>query len=404
MNMRYCSFKSIIKLTTLIVTCTLIVMLICACGSNTIDSQESDPIEADISSETVTPEKDDDKANTEQKVEIDEPEEVTPIVCVNVDYLRTRNAPSGDIIKETVNGQEHTIYAKRKGYVYSETVEKDGYKWYCIGENQWIGTEPDWIVESFLGEETGFEINSRVTFENTGGWAPHWIYDQADVIAEGLRLDSVQKDLMVYLKYAVPGFEQSGARLFDMDMANLTDEARSQMLSHLLFQGPVMILYANDYPDLLHETAEKFYMNASIEYDSDQDSMMLEGYGSLENVNMAAPMFLEEHLDNLTEQLYGRIIDFRTCDAVDFYDPDNKVIVPHLPFITGFGAEDTIPYVYEYSIESNMITAKVAAVEIYLDRYDWPNDIVGTAQQRAEIVIAIAENGNYQVQSVRVIE
>ena len=66
----------------------------------------------------------------------EEDKEVT--VKVNVDNLNIRSdaSISAPIVGKAVNEKE---------YAASETKEAYGYTWYCIGENQWIASNEDWV-------------------------------------------------------------------------------------------------------------------------------------------------------------------------------------------------------------------------------------------------------------------
>ena len=397
--------------------CLLIAILISGCGENAPELSRESSVAKEEDTITETEEVNSTKSQIEEPVLAETPEQQVPIVCINTDYLRIRNAPNGDILTQTVDGKEYTIYAKRRGYVYTDTVEKDGYKWYCIGENQWIGTKPDWVVESYLGENFDLDTDSRIPFEITGGYVPNLVSRHVDEISSYLELDDVQKDLLVFLNYTIPGLEFTGVRMSNLDMDNLSDEDISTILEHLFMRGPVMPLDAKHYPELLTKTAQLYLDNSTIERESDPWVIDDNEYYTLEGV-LWAPMYLEEHLNYISRTYYGEVIDFRTCDYVDFYDPENKIIVPIMPFITGVGGVDTLPYVYEYRIDDNMIIAKIAVAYVCDSDNGYSpgvifrgsegieatkENIIQYAEQKAEVAIRISEDGQYQLRTVKII-
>ena len=74
-----------------------------------------------------------------KQAEMEEHSEETVSVTVRVDNLNIRKEPSisAEIVGKAENGKTYTAKERKKAY---------GYDWYCIGEDQWIAGNEEWVT------------------------------------------------------------------------------------------------------------------------------------------------------------------------------------------------------------------------------------------------------------------
>lgn len=149
------------------------------------------------------------------------------LACLLINDLRIRDNPGGNLIKEKWMGKERNVHATMKCYAYTDSVEKDGYKWLKIGDDRWIGTKPEWIKESFLNENKNLiNPDKRIKIVEEDGWAPCFINDEIDGLGKWLNMDETQKELSVFLKSVMPGVGHGGVELINFDSRNPSEEAK----------------------------------------------------------------------------------------------------------------------------------------------------------------------------------
>ncbi len=418
MRRRY-SDRKILSLTAFIL---LLAMLLSSCGQGT-EPIPQDPVgDPDPGiGELVPPEP------IETPSPMDDADENRKLVCVNVNSLRIRNAPAGDILyEETYDNKQKERHAQRIAYEYFEEAEADGYRWLRIGDGEWIATKPEWITESYYGENFSMDDpNARIEFVEGDGWAP-FLRDEILGLLDSLGQDETQIALSFFLKKTMPGLLYDYYRPIEFDIENLTNEMIGGIFHQLFFHGPDMLINLDDYPELNHvrEQYADVIMNNNFPDSSPDDIFERRSYPD-ETITVwdycygtvgILPIVLEEHMNYLSYKYYGKMIDFRTCTDMLLYDPVEHAFAVLELIADGYGAGNLFPYIESYSVDGDIITATVVPLITPMGEMLIVEDSSGIfqeasleealawAKQKAEVTVKITESGGYQLLKVDVID
>lgn len=364
-----------------------------SCGHSTEPTPEEPPTEPIIDEMQPDPPVD--------PVDTSDADESRKFVCVNVNNLRIRNAPAGEILYETIGNEKREKYAQRIAYEYFEEAEADGYRWLRIGEDKWIATKPEWITESYYGENFSLDDpNARIEFVEGDGWAPY-LWEEIPELLRSLGQDETQVALSMFLKKTMPGILYDYFRLIDFDVDNLTDEMRNSIFHQLFFHGFDMLINLEDYPELNHvREGYSDVLRNNCFPSSNPDYTWDFCYG---NAGIL-PVILEEHMNYLSNKYYGKMIDFRTCTDMLLYDPIDHAFAVLYPYGYGYGAGSTFLYIESYSIKGDIITATVVPmITLYGDKVE-DNESLGIFSPNAEVTVKITESGDYQLLKVHALD
>lgn len=267
------------------------------------------------------------------------------LVCFIEGGIRERKSPNGEIITTSFGKETKTKHIERGCYLILDQEDANGYTWYKIGEDRWVGTKPEWIELHTVNDNLNSfdpEFEEYLSSKQHITDGAH-IFEDYDTVGKWLNMNDEEVEILKFLKYVLPigsamfNYDQP----FDWDSRNPSNEVKRWMYTH--------IFYASAFNAWMYD--KRFDERV---YDIYLDDVLADG--GLESYLYVTGFASEEVINTYTNKYYGNPIDFRPASVGNYhvlYDAITRTYIHSDP--TGVGDSYSMIYITNLEKENEYI-------------------------------------------------